>query len=109
MLDWEEEYEREQENKMNELTDKDVGVFRILTAHSQYTVNTSKETLCREPGRGANLLRGDDNEVQLVSIRLCKVGRPAYFALSGLPTSDGGSPRTTRGTTEVLSIERIAD
>lgn len=104
MLDWEDEYEREQENKMEELTDKDVGEFLLTTQHSRYILNTSKETLRREPGVWANFLRRDEEDVPLLGIVVCRVGSPAYFRLVLNKDNVGYA---TRGTTEVLSIERI--
>lgn len=109
---------------MNELTDSDRGRFLVRTESSRYLLDLTDNghRLCRVPGDGAgpvehlpppgpaSILRHDGNELVLLHIGQCRLGRPAEFVLrmpDGEPSVPNGYLATQRITTIVRKIERV--
>jgi hypothetical protein len=92
--------------QVDEIVFDQQGVYKVATRHSDYLIDLHKKTLARVPGAKGNALRGDGEELTLVNIHRCAVGFGAYFIVSGLAQEPPFL--TTRGTTEVLSIDRVA-
>lgn len=87
------------------LHDSDAGRYFVNTEHSSYVIDLDGKTLKRVPrSPEASDLRGDEHEVDLMSIRKCEVGHHAVFQLTGLAPE----VPTLRMTTLVHSIEVAA-
>lgn len=88
--------------------DSTTGAYRVATASSTYWIDLDRMALRREP-RTANpdgsLLRRDDELITLHRIVECTVGRPMELHIDLHVVGVGF---TTRWSTPVMSIERIA-
>lgn len=109
---------------MDELTDSERGRFVVRTESSRYLLELTDDGhhLCRGPGDGAgpvehmpppgpvSTLRHDGNELVLLHVAQCRLGRPAEFVLK-MPEGGSGVPdgylATLRITTIVRQIERV--
>ncbi|MFM9377984.1 hypothetical protein [Gordonia sp. VNK21] len=89
------------------------GVYTVVTRTSTYLIDLGEGTLLRAPGVGridgdddwaVSELRRDSEDIPLLRIKECKVGRPAQFWVSAV---DDPQVQTWRITTPVVEIEQI--
>ncbi|MFT4086278.1 MAG: hypothetical protein QM658_03845 [Gordonia sp. (in: high G+C Gram-positive bacteria)] len=99
--------------KVNEIKAGSVeGVFTVTTHTSTYLLDLGEMTLLRAPGVGrsdddaweVSELRRDSQDIPLLGVKACEVGKPAQFWVSA---ADDPDVRTWRITTPVVEIERI--
>jgi len=108
---------------MDDLTDSERGRFLVRTESSRYVLELTDDghRLCRLPGDGGgpvehlpppgpvSTCRHDGNELVLLHISQCRLGKPAEFVLR-MPEGEPGVPdgylATQRATTIVRQIER---
>lgn len=96
-------------HRVDALTDDDRGTWVVRTENgSAYVIDMDQQTCTRiisHPGdgehRGPLALRRDSEDVHLILLGACEVGRPAIFFLQLYP-----GIVTTRTTSDVVSIER---
>lgn len=92
---------------LGSLMDSTEGAYRITTAASTYLIDLDRMVLRRIPRsqdpNGA-LLRRDDELITLIGITECTVGRPMQLDID---LHVLGVEFTTRGSTPVVSIERV--
>lgn len=102
---------------MDRLTNDDRGTFAVLTEHSTYRISITDygKFLIRHPRHAlaTDMEQRDDRQVPLLTIEHMVVGEPAVLQLRfpvGFVDVSAGSRyvATTRTTTPVMSIERVA-
>ena len=92
---------------METLMDCTEGAYRVTTTSSTHIIDLDRYVIRREPRTvdpGAELLRRDDELVDLLAVEECTVGRPMILHLD---LHVVGVSYTTRSTTPVVSIERV--
>ena len=88
------------------------GVWTVVTHTSTYVLDFEEMTLLRAPGVGrhederweVSELRRDSQDIPLLGLKECRVGRPAEFWVSA---ADDPDVKTWRITTPVVEIQRI--
>ena len=88
------------------------GVWTVVTHTSTYVLDLDEMTLLRAPGVGrhederweVSELRRDSQDIPLLEVKQCRVGRPAEFWVAA---ADDPDVKTWRITTPVVEIQRI--
>lgn len=99
---------RTREAVIETLLDSTDGVYKVTTAASTYVIDLDHMVLRRMPrteDTDRALLRRDDELITLLGIAECTVGRPMTLHID---LHVVGVAFSTRGSTRVVSIERIA-
>ena len=95
----------ERRSEMHGLTGVTAGRFAVTTNASEYLIDLDRRVVRRLPvGSDAADLRRDAEEVMLLAVARCEVGRPMTLVID---LNAPGVLATTRSTTFVTAIEKI--
>lgn len=92
--------------KMNRLTGKEEGTYKITTSHGTYYIfDMDNRKAMRVPAEGRNEMRSDNDWFVVKNFDHIEVGYSTYWQCRGIASDDW---YTWRQTTEVVSIEPFA-